>query len=1010
MIGIMCVKIVLAKFHFQALTPFGTILIKYDIMLKIIIVYLQKKQRNYMFDSIEAIRSKCAKYYKVDLHVHSPLSFDWKNHSTPTYNRNPLLDETGVKGKISKKQLEAFVNELEKAGLDIAAITDHMKWSFGVALANYVRKKNRDIVILPGIELHVRINKPVLSECRIHVLAIFPPDIGSNIEKIFPLDFKSESKRNGKDDELLIDNIDDLIKKVRDLGGKTILSRIDGNNGLQCAYTKDASLILKPLSENQEKAWKQFHRDTGDTLNNLIYKFDCLQVTETADPVHFKNSFDKLSSPLIMASNAHHIKEFGNKNKIAYIKMKEKNISSLYEAFAFPVTRIRFKENLPEVKPPRIRGIRIIGQQNGDKTLFKNTTVGFSDNLTCIVGPRGSGKSTLIDAIRYAMGYNRSLDEIKQVKDQILDRQANTLQASKIELLYEKSDGVLHKITSTYDSREPYNTKIYDTGDNELDIKDVEACGKYPLNLYGWNELELSGGDPRSQRENLDKLINGVARLKYEKKRLCESLVSNSNQCLAQLDILEAFFDPSSQETSFTRVKEFKSEFDKLNPGGVDEKFKKLDEIVQNIYLLSHLKKGISSIDKELTNLSGIDYQSVLVKHGDNIWCKDFIQDKLKINNVNDEIIKKKEEMTGSISALVQILEQEEVNLRNDKNEISKEIRASIGEKESITAELRTNAKKRYYTANEQFEAYKRDLEIFEKYLAERKGIIEKIKGTNQKIFAARKKGIDEIRAKISIVTDPGFNIDLVLFHEKDKIDFLSELENNNIGIKHDGEWNRKKTPNLIADKLNPFAFADALHNNLPEELIHNITFSDNNIDYSCSLDKKYAKKLTEDNFPYETLQDIGVRRYDRDRMQTIFSIQNIPFDDEFYVELNGKPIKNCSPGQRCSAMLPIVALTSDAPIIIDQPEDNLDNRLVSKAIFRILSKLKETRQIIVATHNPNILVSGDTEQAVVLRDTGEIEKFGSIDEPSIIKNVVELMEGGKEAFERRKNKYIDHV
>ncbi|MHA2039956.1 MAG: hypothetical protein ACW98X_26390, partial [Promethearchaeota archaeon] len=79
-----------------------------------------------MFDSVEAIRSKCAKYYKVDLHVHSPLSFDWENHSTPTFTRNPLLDAAGRNGRISKKQLEAFVSELEKSGLDIAAITDHM--------------------------------------------------------------------------------------------------------------------------------------------------------------------------------------------------------------------------------------------------------------------------------------------------------------------------------------------------------------------------------------------------------------------------------------------------------------------------------------------------------------------------------------------------------------------------------------------------------------------------------------------------------------------------------------------------------------------------------------------------------------------------------------------------------------------------------------------------------------------------------------------------------------------
>ena len=212
-----------------------------------------------MFNSIDVIRSKCAKFYNVDLHIHSPLSFDWKNNSTPTYSPNPLLDEIGVKGKISKKQLEAFADELEKAGLDVAAITDHMKYSFGVALADYVRKKNKKILILPGIELSVRINTPVLNECILHVLAVFPPDIGNNVEKIFPRDFILNSKRSGKEDELLIDNIDDLIKKIRNQGGKAILAHIDSNNGLRSAYTKDASLTLKPISENYDDAWRRFH-------------------------------------------------------------------------------------------------------------------------------------------------------------------------------------------------------------------------------------------------------------------------------------------------------------------------------------------------------------------------------------------------------------------------------------------------------------------------------------------------------------------------------------------------------------------------------------------------------------------------------------------------------------------------------------------------------------------------------------------------------------------------------
>ncbi len=74
--------------------------------------------------------------------------------------------------------------------------------------------------------------------------------------------------------------------------------------------------------------------------------------------------------------------------------------------------------------------------------------------------------------------------------------------------------------------------------------------------------------------------------------------------------------------------------------------------------------------------------------------------------------------------------------------------------------------------------------------------------------------------------------------------------------------------------------------------------------------------------------------------------------------------------GQRSSAMLPLIALVEDAPLIVDQPEDNLDNRLVGRMLVDILANLKEKRQIIVATHNPNIVVSGDAEQVIVL-DTG---------------------------------------
>lgn len=109
--------------------------------------------------------------------------------------------------------------------------------------------------------------------------------------------------------------------------------------------------------------------------------------------------------------------------------------------------------------------------------------------------------------------------------------------------------------------------------------------------------------------------------------------------------------------------------------------------------------------------------------------------------------------------------------------------------------------------------------------------------------------------------------------------------------------------------------------------------------------------------------------------------------------------------------MLPLIALAENVPLVIDQPEDNLDNRLVGKVLVDILAKLKEKRQIIVTTHNPNIVVLGDSEQVVVLDAVSDVEGIvkepqASIDHPVIVKSVIELMEGGKDAFETRKMRY----
>ena len=116
------------------------------------------------------------------------------------------------------------------------------------------------------------------------------------------------------------------------------------------------------------------------------------------------------------------------------------------------------------------------------------------------------------------------------------------------------------------------------------------------------------------------------------------------------------------------------------------------------------------------------------------------------------------------------------------------------------------------------------------------------------------------------------------------------------------------------------------------------------------------------------------------------------------------------SGGQRVSILLSLLLETADnRPLVIDQPEDEIDNRFLWETILPALKKLKGRRQIIVATHNPNIVVNGDADMIIRLEATanrGWIAESGAIEEPSVRDAIVRTVDGGDEAFRLRRQKY----
>ncbi len=123
--------------------------------------------------------------------------------------------------------------------------------------------------------------------------------------------------------------------------------------------------------------------------------------------------------------------------------------------------------------------------------------------------------------------------------------------------------------------------------------------------------------------------------------------------------------------------------------------------------------------------------------------------------------------------------------------------------------------------------------------------------------------------------------------------------------------------------------------------------------------------------------------------------------------------LDDLSTGQRATAVLLLLLLDGDAPLIVDQPEDDLDNSFISESIVPRLRREKNRRQFILSSHNPNIPVLGDAELIAVLAADGdadgaghsELREVGSID-TGAIRSVVEVLEGGKGAFETRRRKY----
>ncbi|WP_042371596.1 TrlF family AAA-like ATPase [Bacteroides neonati] len=187
-----------------------------------------------------------------------------------------------------------------------------------------------------------------------------------------------------------------------------------------------------------------------------------------------------------------------------------------------------------------------------------------------------------------------------------------------------------------------------------------------------------------------------------------------------------------------------------------------------------------------------------------------------------------------------------------------------------------------------------------------------------------------------------------------------------------------------------------------------------NNVDSMIELIKEIRDNLLFDKREGQNNESRNIEDQITDVLKfykELFALDYLSFN--YQLQQNGKKLECLSPGEKGALLLVFYLLLDmdNKPLILDQPEDNLDNGSVAKILVKFIKRAKSKRQIIMVTHNPNLAVVADAEQVIYVNIDKEHENLfsyesGSIENIKINKRIVDVLEGAMPAFNKRKVKY----
>lgn len=502
--------------------------------------------------------------------------------------------------------------------------------------------------------------------------------------------------------------------------------------------------------------------------------------------------------------------------------------------------------------------------------------------------------------------------------------------------------------------------------------------------------------------------------VKQERDNLRQELQANRKDVEKIVNELKAIY--ARQNSVIRRYSEYKAAFEKLNTENVKKHFADLDLTQMREQVLQLIKQNVDSFAAEVSELDIASLREGLTEFLEpapqalrDWWLTDAAP-KLKIVDSETDVQKHLSSATQVLKGMSDLLGQHIAVVKTEIETIQAKIRASFADDSSMQkiADLRANAERRLREVSAVHDEYLKAWKRLRDTLTVRKQTADQLIECHDRIAGIRARHNQTIETKLNQYFAGHMKISLRFQAGHDMRQFVEAIIRCKIASAFATQYKNRRIPEILAAHFNPVTFVRALlagdagvfdGRQLPDEPSAQITSTE----AQKAIDS-WRPWARDEAAQVDSLNDSGAR------LTTLMTLQETEWDDEESILLNDRSVGELSPGQRSSAMLPLIALAEATPLVIDQPEDNLDNRLIGQVLADILGALKEKRQIIVCTHNPNIVVSGDAEQVIVLNAVSDrkakVEKHGSIDNDDIVQSVIDIMEGGREAFRVRQNRY----